>query len=314
MESKTSNECLHVITWNINGASLSLGPIEKLLKDQTPDVLCLQELHVKANSEKAKQLQTAWKHAFPDYEAWFAFNEKAYWHGVATLVHKKHAATKCLHQDPFVDHPKEGRIVTVQLASWPAPIMNVYVPNSGVGKTPLKRLDYRVSKWDPTLRTFVYNLIMSHSDSVILCGDMNVVHRLNENDVSPYANDIHYKRVTPSMSRKAGLTDEERASFRQLLKRCYLHDAYRVKHPKEGLGAYTFFGGRQPPENRTKGWRLDYQLYRSPHFHVQDARVLTAWPGSDHVPLCVTYRKHVSDERQPLPYEGKSHSQETKGL
>lgn len=290
MATTTRAQDLTVITWNIDGKVGNISNIAALLKEKQPDVLCLQELHLKKGSKKSETIEKAWRTSFSDYNVYFALNEKSPWHGVATLVLKRHSST-LVEVDPLRGHPKEGRILTVLLDDERFAIVNTYVPNSGVGRIPLRRLDYRVKQWDPDLCGYLLQKLQQFKGELLWCGDFNVVRRTEADTI--YAKDIHYKRVTMTMSRKAGLTPEERVSFLTTVARTKLLDAFRELHPRQELEAYTFFGGRQEPDSREKGWRLDYQLYRSSFYRAVKAETLRKWPGSDHVPLLVTYQHNT---------------------
>lgn len=53
-------------------------------------------------------------------------------------------------------------------------IVVVYVPNSGVG---LKRLEYRVKKWDADFHAYLLSLEKIRKKPVIVAGDLNVANR-----------------------------------------------------------------------------------------------------------------------------------------
>jgi hypothetical protein len=128
-------------------------------------------------------------------------------------------------------HPSytgEGRLITVEMGTFV--LVAAYVPNSGQG---LVRLDYRVDGWDPYIREYLSHLRDSHSSivdgsipasrGVIYCGDMNVGHL--DQDI--------YNHTAKHITKQAGLTPRERASFTKLLDAGF-KDAFRYFHP----GAY----------------------------------------------------------------------------
>ena len=67
-----------VITWNINSVRLRIGIVEKLLKEQQPDVLCLQEIKCVNDAFPAKAFNKL------GYEHHAVHGQKGY-HGVATV-------------------------------------------------------------------------------------------------------------------------------------------------------------------------------------------------------------------------------------
>lgn len=115
-----------------------------------------------------------------------------------------------------VDRPGiggEGRLITVELDS--LYLVGCYVPNSGEG---LKRLDYRLTEWDPFLRQYLKDL---HAKKpVILAGDLNVAHL----DLDIYNHEAKH------IVKQAGLTPQERASFGTMLGEGYV-DALRFLYP-----------------------------------------------------------------------------------
>lgn len=60
------------------------------------------------------------------------------------------------------------------------------MPNSGEG---LKRLDYRLNKWDPFLREYVTNL--RRKKPVVCLGDFNVAHL----DLDIYNHEVSFYRI-----------------------------------------------------------------------------------------------------------------------
>ena len=72
---------MKIITWNVNGLRAALG--KKALDwvwGQKPDVLCLQEIKVRADQLKEEQ------RSFPGYEAIWNSAEQAGYSGVATFL------------------------------------------------------------------------------------------------------------------------------------------------------------------------------------------------------------------------------------
>lgn len=70
-----------------------------------------------------------------------------------------------------------------------------YVPNAGEG---LKRLQYRIDKWDTDFHSYLKQLETERAKPVILAGDLNVAH----NEIDVY--DTKGKEKVP------GYTPEER--------------------------------------------------------------------------------------------------------
>ncbi|TCD06526.1 exodeoxyribonuclease III [Erythrobacteraceae bacterium CFH 75059] len=111
---------LSVATWNINSVRLRLPLVERFLREQAPDILCLQEIKCQA-------------HQFP-YEALAALGyphavvhgQKGY-HGVATI--SRHPLREVSRHD-WQDNG-EARHVGVEVAPSGLVVENVYVPAGG---------------------------------------------------------------------------------------------------------------------------------------------------------------------------------------
>ncbi len=69
---------LKIATWNINSVRLRINLVEKLLKEEKPDVLCLQEIKCVNDAFPMKDIKKA------GYEHVAVHGQKGY-HGVATL-------------------------------------------------------------------------------------------------------------------------------------------------------------------------------------------------------------------------------------
>lgn len=112
-------------------------------------------------------------------------------------------------------HDGEGRIIVVDFPHFS--FCNVYVPNSGQN---LNRLQYRTDEWDKDLLAFIQRRQKDRGVPCLWLGDLNVAHTNLEvwNDGAKH------------LSKQAGVTPEERASFQQMLDAGFV-DAFRKLHP-----------------------------------------------------------------------------------
>ena len=147
--------------------------------------------------------------------------------------------------------------------------MNVYTPNSQDG---LRRLPYRMT-WDQAFRRHVAEL--AKTKAVIFCGDLNVAHQ-----------EIDLAR--PKDNRfSAGFSDEERASFGELLESGFT-DTFRHFYPDK-RDAYSWWSFRGGARERNVGWRIDYFGVSTPFMsRVNEAEILPHVHGSDHCPVAIT--------------------------
>lgn len=244
-----------IFSWNVNGVRSALGKgLADFITTHAPDVLCLQE--TKCETAVAASLGLPFAH-----QAWHEAEKKGY---AGTAILSRSAPLSVATDFPG-DHPAEGRVVTAEFKG--VFVVSVYVPNS---QRELERLGYRL-KWDADFRKYLGRL--ARQKPVVVCGDFNVAH--TEIDLANPA----------SNRRNAGFTDEERASFGQLLGEQGFADTFRAGHPGQAQ-RYSWWSYRPGIRARNIGWRLDYCLtsdglgHTRPEIHDQVT-------GSDHCPVSV---------------------------
>ncbi len=180
---------MKLISWNVNGIRATLGKgLGDFVSAEKPDILCLQET-------KARPEQVELPLDFGGYHAFWDSAVKPGYSGTAVFTREQPLdVRKGLGID---EHDKEGRVLTLEYPDFH--LVNVYTPNAQDG---LRRLPYRLT-WDEAFRKHVAGL--AKSKPVIFCGDLNVAHQ--EIDLArPKDNRL-----------SAGFSDEERASFTELL-------------------------------------------------------------------------------------------------
>lgn len=253
---------MKLISWNVNGirAALNKG-MPEFLALEDPDILCLQET-------KAREEQVELPLEFGAYKSYWNSAEKPGYSG--TAIFTKEAPLKVTHGLGITEHDKEGRVITLEFPEFH--LVNVYTVNAQDG---LRRLDYRL-QWDAAFRQHLNGL--AKTKPVIFCGDLNVAH--NEIDLArPKSN-----------HKSAGFSDEERASFTQLLESGFI-DTFRHFHPDK-TEAYSWWSYRGGARQRNVGWRIDY-FGVSPEFieRVESASILPHVMGSDHCPVAIQLKK-----------------------
>jgi len=122
------------------------------------------------------------------------------------------------------NYDNEGRTITIEYPTFF--VVNCYVPNSGMS---LERLDDRVDRWDPALRSYLKKL--EAKKPVILTGDLNCAH-LNEDNYGYFKS--HVEKIP-------GCTTAERESFGKFFEPDFdFKDAFRELHGKVEH-SYTYF-------------------------------------------------------------------------
>ena len=245
---------MRFISWNVNGLRACDG---KGFRDTfavlDADFFCLQETKMQAG-----QLDMA----FPGYESYWNYADKAGYSGTAIFTrHKPLSVSLGLGIDV---HDHEGRVITLEYPDFY--VITVYTPNSQDG---LRRLDYRMT-WDDAFRAYVCDL--DERKPVLICGDMNVAHE-----------EIDLKNPK-SNRRNAGFTDEEREKFTILLNAGFA-DTWRRRNP-DVADVYSWWSYRFRAREKNAGWRIDYWLCSERLFPaVTDASIHTDILGSDHCPV-----------------------------
>ncbi|MBG7608203.1 MAG: exodeoxyribonuclease III [Verrucomicrobia bacterium] len=249
---------MKIISWNVNGirAALKKGMAD-FLSTENPDILCLQET-------KAREEQVELPLEFGAYKSYWNSADKPGYSG--TAIFSKQAPLNVSHGFGIEEHDKEGRVITLEYPDFH--LVNVYTVNAKDG---LLRLPYRL-EWDTAFRRHLNEL--TKTKPVMFCGDLNVAH--NEIDLArPKAN-----------HKSAGFSDEERASFTELLDSGFV-DTFRHFYPDK-TEAYSWWSYRGGARQRNVGWRLDY-FGVSPALveRLKAASILPHVLGSDHCPVAI---------------------------
>ena len=250
---------MKLISWNVNGirSVIGKGALKNFLQKESPDILCLQEI-------KAESSQVELPLEFGSYSPFWNSAEKKGYSGTAIFTKKK--PLQVTYGLGMAHHDKEGRVITLEFKDYF--LVNVYTPNSKRG---LERLPYRTREWDVDFLKYLKKL--EKTKPVIFCGDLNVAHK--EIDLArPHDNRFN-----------AGFTDEERASFDNLVKAGFL-DTFREFSPDGGN--YTWWSFQTDARSRNIGWRIDY-FCLSPALRkrLQSAAIHAHVTGSDHCPVSI---------------------------
>ena len=264
---------LRLVSWNVNGlrALLKKG-FAQAFEAIDADVFALQETKLQDADRAKLGLE------LPGYHQVWSYAEKKGYSG--TTVFSRTEPLLTLHADRLLpiahdvlDEQKaqlvevaatEGRVCALEFPGfW---FVDVYTPNAQDG---LARIETRMA-WDQVYREFLRRL--AASKPVVTCGDFNVAH-----------NEIDLKNPGPNRG-KAGFSDEERATFTELLG-SGLTDTFRQLHP-DATGAYSWWSYRFNARKNNAGWRIDYFLVSDAlRERVRDASILSNVYGSDHCPV-----------------------------
>ena len=254
-----------IATWNVNSVRQRLDHLLGYLKEQEPDVLCLQELKCQDDAFPRLEVESA------GYNV--AVHGQKTFNGVAILSKRPVEVRTGLPGDENDAHaryieatvPDGDRIVRVA---------SIYLPNGNPVGT--EKYPYKLA-WMDRLIAHARDL-MTLEEPLVLAGDYNVIPSPRDcYDPAAWANDALFLPQT-------------REKFRTLLN-LGLTDALRAVTDEAGL--YTFWDYQAGAWQRNNGIRIDHLLL-SPQAADRlqsvaidkDMRALEK--PSDHVPIRIT--------------------------
>ena len=261
---------IRIYSWNVNGirAVERKGLWRPFLKQENPDIICLQEIKA-----KPEQIDIH----LEDYDSFWYPAVKPGYSGTAIIskipplqvidgfpedIIKKHR----LNADNYGNPNDEGRVLTAEFDKfW---LVTVYTPNA---KDDLSRIPLREKHWDPAFLDYCKQL--EKTKPVIFCGDLNVAH--TEDDLA-----------NPKPNRgKKGFTVQERNGFQAFVDAGFL-DTFRIF--TQGNGHYSWWSHFAKSRERNVGWRIDYFLAsKSLKSKIKNAKIHADVLGSDHCPVSI---------------------------
>jgi exodeoxyribonuclease-3 len=241
-----------IATWNVNGIRARQEQFCRLLVEERPDVVCLQEI-------KAELSQVPLQCQVDDY--WVFWHGMKGYSGVSLHVRKAFGEPKYSH--PAFD--MESRIVQAEIGD--LVLASVYVPNGGKDYPAKLAFVAKLAAWAKQVH--------EAGRKLVLCGDMNITRT---------ERDVHPRERKPGI---IGQRPEERDLFAQLLGE-HLVDVGRKLDP-DNDGLFTWWAPWRNMRQRNIGWRLDYVL-ASPSIaeRAQSCPVLRDFGTSDHAPVVMT--------------------------
>lgn len=253
---------MKIATYNVNGINGRLTVLLRWLKEDRPDIVCLQELKTVDESFPRNELRRA------GYEAvWLG--QKS-WNGVAILAKGTLPllTRRGLPGDPDDTHSRYIEAVVDGLL-----IGCLYLPNGNPAPGP--KFDYKL-RWFQRLQAYAAELLELEVPALLI-GDYNVM----PTDLDVYA---------PERWRDDALfRPEVRAAYAELVGQGWV-DAVRHLYPKERI--YTFWKYWRNSFERDAGLRIDHVLLSpavAPWLRSASVRRRPrGWEHtSDHAPLMV---------------------------
>ena len=195
---------MKIISWNVNSVRARINNILDYIKEDSPDILLLQEIKTQDESFPYEEFKKI------EYDS-FVFGQKSY-NGVAIISKIK---IKNVSKNFIKDDLNQSRIITgeIQINKKKVELINIYVPNGYPVDT--KKYDYKIN-W---LKKFIYNIKkkLSLNSNLLIAGDFNIIpEEIDVYDFKRYEND--------ALGRL-----EIRKKFRELINLGF-HDVYRFKY------------------------------------------------------------------------------------
>jgi len=220
---------MKVVTYNTNSIRSRLELVQDWLRQESPDVLCLQETKVQDADFPATPLQDAGYHV--------VFRGQKAHAGVAIVSREEPQEVVFGFDDG--GEPDEPRLIRAVIRG--IPVVNTYVPQ---GRSPdSEHFQYKL-EWLARLRT-LFEHHYSPQEPLLWVGDFNV---------APEPIDVHDpKRLKDHVD----FHPEARAALERVREWGFV-DVFRRHHPEEP-GQYTFWDYRvRGALERGLGWRVDH--------------------------------------------------------
>ncbi len=256
---------MRIVTWNVNSIKQRLEHLLAFLREERPDVVCLQE--TKCVDEAFPRLEIEGLGYNVATHGQKAFN------GVAILSRwRLEDVAPGLPGNDADDHARYLEAV-VSVPRGVVRISSIYLPNGNPIGTP--KFAYKLA-WMERLIHHAARLL-THEEPFVLAGDFNVIPEPQDAaNPQKWTNDALFQ-------------PESRAKYRELLA-LGLTDGVRACH--EGPGVYTFWDYQAGAWQKNDGIRIDH-LVLSPQAadRLRGASVhkhTRTWEKpSDHVPVSV---------------------------
>lgn len=253
---------MRIATYNVNGVNGRLSVLLRWLKEEQPDIACLQEL--RAPQERFPLAEIAKL----GYQA--VWHGQKSWNGVAILsrIGAPVETRRGLPGDPEDLH---SRYIEAQVGD--ILVGCIYLPNGNPAPGP--KFDYKLA-WFKRLNAYARTLLKS-GKPVVLCGDYNAV----PTDLDAYKPERWVG--------DAVFFPETKDLYRRLIAQGWT-DALRQMHPDEVI--YTYWDYFRNAFGRNAGLRMDHLLL-SPSLAARlvaadvDREVRSWEKTSDHAPTWV---------------------------
>ncbi|MBI9101390.1 MAG: exodeoxyribonuclease III [Spirochaetales bacterium] len=248
-----------IISWNVNGirAAETKG-LYKFLKEESPDILCLQET-------KAQKEQLTEKFINPEgYTSYWVQAVKKGYSGVVMYVKNSFGQPISVFPIDIPEFDDEGRALFLEFPDFT--LLGAYFPNS---QPEGKRLDYKLRFCNAVLEKC--SEFEKSGKNVIITGDYNIAHKPID-------------LANPKRNEKnPGYLPEEREWMDVFTEKGWV-DTFRQfsQEPNQ----YTWWSYRFHAREKNIGWRLDYFCVNKDFSEqIKSSTIMEQVMGSDHCPV-----------------------------
>ena len=261
---------MRIATWNINSVRLRAGLVGRLIEEQRPDIICLQETKCPPGQFPASAFAPlGYKH--------IAENGYTGHHGVA-IVSRVPFDQMDIHS--FCGH-KDGRHVSIHLPGANLTVHSLYIPAGGDIPDPQAnpKFDHKLAFLDE-MKNWTSSLVSNGKGEHVFAGDFNV---------APLESDVWSHR---QLLKIVSHTPQETGRLMDIQNICSLHDPVRARIP-EPEKIYSWWSYRSRDwEASDRGRRLDHiWVSKGLAGKCSNATLLKEVRGwerpSDHVPVLV---------------------------
>jgi len=232
LETSSLRHLWKLATWNVNSIRTRLPLLLQWLKENNPDVVCLQETKVEDTLFPVWELQQA------GYES--AFSGQKSYNGVAILSKHPIRNVKTGFRNGY--DAENARLISATVSG--IRLFNVYVPQGQT--TESEKFQYKLKYFTELIQEFKAE---NNSDNaLVIMGDFNI---------APKAEDLSNPE---SMRNKVSFHPEEHALLAELVD-CGLSDLFRKFDQRSGQ--FSWWDFRTRGFERDEGMRIDYILANS---------------------------------------------------
>ena len=248
---------MKIISYNVNGIRSAIAKgLFDWLKDEQPDVFCIQESKAQPEQIDVLTLQEM------GYHSYIHSAQKKGYSGVCIFTRTEPDKVVAGMNMPRYD--SEGRVLRVDFGD--LTIVDVYIPSGTTGDI---RQEFKMEFLEDFL-LWIQDL-RKERPNLVICGDYNICHK-------PI--DINHPERQVGVS---GFLPEER-EWMDRWEASGLVDSFRMfdQSPEK----YSWWSYRAGARANNAGWRIDYEWITQPLLNrVYNARIYNEVVHSDHCPV-----------------------------